>query len=260
MIRTPTTPGTKPSARLGVPPLRGLLPLIVFLVLWQLLAGPDDPYFPRPSEWLAALGELDASGDLVGPVLTTLLTFVLSLVIATLLGAALGVLVGRSRAADRVFGPTFEFIRTIPAGAMVPVAVLVIGYTSSMTVAVVVLTSLWPVLLATRAEARQLNVARLETARVLHLGKLESFRKVVLPSLSSGIVLGLQIAAPLALIVTIVVELVTQVDGIGEQIGLAQAQFRSATVYGLVAITCLVGLVVNLAAAGLARATRRYAA
>jgi ABC-type nitrate/sulfonate/bicarbonate transport system permease component len=258
VTRTPSD--RKARAGHGVPPLRGLLPLIVLLALWQLLAPAGDPYFPRPSEWVAALGELAGAGQLVGPVLSTLLTFVLSLVVATLLGAALGIVVGRSREADRVLGPTFELVRTVPAGALVPVAVLVIGYTRSMTVAVVVLTSLWPVLLSTRSEARRLDPARLETARVLHLGRFEAFRKVVLPSVSSGMVLGLQIAAPLALIVTIVVELVTQVDGIGKQIGLAQAQFESAAVYGLVAVTCLVGLVVNLAAAGLARATRRYAA
>lgn len=256
---TAATQGRRRRAASGVPPLRGLLPLGVLLVLWQVLAAPDDPYFPPPGRWFAALGELGAAGTLWQPVLTTLLTFVLALVIATLLGAALGVAVGRAPGADRVLGPAFEFVRTIPAGAMVPVAVLVIGYTRSMTVAVVVVTSLWPVLLATRAAARQLDVARLETARVLHLHRFEAFRKVVLPSLSSSIVLGLQITAPLALIVTIVVELITQVDGIGKQISLAQSQFQSATVYGLVAVTCLVGLAVNLVVAALARAARRYA-
>ncbi|WP_339125068.1 ABC transporter permease [Pseudonocardia sp. D17] len=244
----------------GIPPLRGLAPLVAVLVLWQLLAPADDPYFPPPSRWFAALGELDGAGTLWSPLLTTLVTFVIALVIATLLGAAIGVAVGRAPGADRVLGPTFEFVRTIPAGALVPVAVLVIGYTRSMTIAVVVVTSLWPVLLATRAAARQLDVARLETARVLHLSRLDTFRKVVLPSLSSSMVLGLQISAPLALIITIVVEMITQVDGLGKQIGLAQSQFQAATVFGLVAVTCLIGLAVNIVAAALARATRRYAA
>ncbi|MEU7632338.1 ABC transporter permease subunit [Nocardia sp. NPDC049220] len=244
----------------GIPPLRGLLPLVVLLVLWQLLVSPDDPYFPPPSRWFAALGDLGTAGALWPSIFTTLLSFVLALVIAVVVGAALGVGVGRAPVADRVLGPTFEFIRTIPAGAMVPVAVLVIGYTRSMTVAVVVVTSLWPVLLATRAAARELDVARLEAARVMHLGRFETFRKIVLPSLSSSIVLGLQITAPLALIITIVVELITQVDGIGKQISLAQSQFQSETVYGLVAVTCLIGLAVNLVAAVVARATRRYVA
>lgn len=252
----------RPSKRRNpgsAPPLRGLIPLILALVIWQLTAiGGYAPQFPPPSEWAIALVSLGAGGQLLPAMLSTVVSFVVSLVLASLIGAAIGILVGMSRRTDRVVGPAFEFARTLPAGAIVPVAVLIIGFTQSMTIAVVVFTSLWSVLLSTRAGARLISSQRLETARVMRLSTWDTFRKVILPSLLPSVLLGVQIAAPLALIITLVVEVITQVSGIGKQIGLAQQQFQSAEVFGLVAVTGIIGLLVNLGVSGLTHLTRRF--
>lgn len=57
----------------------------------------------------------------------------------------------------------------------------------------------------------------------------------------------LRVAAPLALIISILVEIVTRVDGIGALMGSAQANFRSAQVYGLLALAGIIGFLVNWA-------------
>lgn len=259
-------PGTKLRARAKTagnrhsPPIWGLVPLVIGLVAWQLLAVGGNPYFPPPSEWWRALVELWQAGRLQPAFGSTLLSFIFALAIATCLGAALGILVGRSARADRLLGPSFEFARTMPAGALVPVAVLLIGYTPYMTLGVVVATSIWPVLLSTRASSKQLSKERLEAARVMKLSRADTFRKVILPSVTPGILLGVQISAPLALIITLVVEVITQVSGIGKEIGLAQGNFQSAAVYGLVAVTGVLGLLVNIGVGNMARITRRFQA
>lgn len=73
-----------------------------------------------------------------------------------------------------------------------------------------------------------------------------------------GIRLGTQIAAPITLIIVLLVEILTQVSGVGRQIALAQSVFRSATVYGLVALTGCFGLAVNWFIGGIRRLTRKY--
>jgi sulfonate transport system permease protein len=251
---------TGTSARTGGDgaPIRGLLPLGLGLVLWQIFGSPNSPYFPPPSEWLRALEGLAKAGRLWPAVATTLTDFAAALLISVVLGSALGIVLGRSRMLDRLLGPLLEFGRTMPAGALVPVAVLIMGYTSSMTLAVVVLTSFWPILLNTRAGARSISPDRLDTARALRLSWWATQRKILLPSVAPSILLGTQIAAPITLIIVLLVEILTQVSGIGRQIALAQSVFRSATVYGLVALTGCFGLAVNWFIGGIGRLTRKY--
>jgi NitT/TauT family transport system permease protein len=140
----------------------------------------------------------------------------------------------------------------------VPVAVLIMGYTSSMMLFVVVLTSFWPILLNTRSAARRISQDRLDTARVLRLTWWETQRKILLPSVLTSIQLGTQIAAPVTLIIVLLVEILTQVSGIGREIALAQSVFRSATVYGLVCLTGLFGLTVNWVISWVGHLTRKY--
>ena len=239
-------------------PLRGLLPLAIGLALWQVLGSPSSPYFPVPSEWIHALLALSVTGRLWPAVVTTLTSFAAALVFSVIIGSFLGILLGRSKLLDRLLGPTLEFSRTMPAGALVPVAVLIMGYTSSMTLLVVVVTSFWPILLNTRAGARGISQDRLDTARVLRLSWWTTQWQIVLPSVVPSIQLGTQIAAPITLIIVLLVEILTQVSGVGREIALAQSVFRSATVYGLVALTALFGLVVNWIIGWIGTITRNY--
>ena len=239
-------------------PIRGLLPLALGLILWQLLGSSSSPYFPPPLAWIRALEGLAKAGRLWPAIGTTVTHFALALIINILLGAALGIVLGRSQTLNRLLGPLLEFARTMPAGALVPVAVLIMGYTSSMTLAVVVFTSFWPILLNTRAGAAGISPDRLDTARALHMSWWATQCKILLPSVVPSIRLGTQIAAPITLIIVLLVEILTQVSGVGRQIALAQSLFRSSTVYGLVALTGCFGLAVNWLLGGLGRLTRKY--
>jgi sulfonate transport system permease protein len=253
-----TTGPSSPRRARRAPPLRGLLPLGLGLVLWQIFSSEDLPYFPPPLKWFDALVSLWKSGKLLPATATTLSDFASALVLSIVIGSALGMLLGRYRLLDRLLGPTLEFGRTMPAGALVPVAVLIMGYTASMTLSVVVLTSFWPILLNTRSGAQRIDKDRLDTARVFRLSWWDTQRKVLLPSVLPSILLGTQIAAPITLIIVLLVEILTQVSGIGREIAVAQSLFRSATVYGLVALTGLFGLAVNWLISWAAHLTRKY--
>jgi sulfonate transport system permease protein len=231
--------------RREIPPLRGLLPLALLLVLWQLIQHGQSAYFPRPSLWWHSVVAQWKSGVLGPAIRTTLTAFVLSLVIATILGTILGIAVGRYRAVDRSLGPALDFCRFMPAAAVVPVAVLFAGYTQKMTIFVVVFSAMWPILLQVRDATRSRSALLSDVARSLRLGSVRTMRHITLPSLLPSIMLGVRVAAPICLVVVLLVEIVTQTDGLGRIISQAQQTFDAATVYGVVAIAGLCAVAIN---------------
>lgn len=226
-------------------PLRGLTPLVVALLLWQILGSDDSPYFPRPSTWVTQLATLSSSGDLWPALGATMRSLLLSLLVATIIGSLLGILVGASRFLDRALGPTLEFFRATPSSAMVPIGVLLLGYTLTMKTSLTVLAAIWPILLNTRAAMREFNPTLLEVAAVFRMSWLRKVRTLILPNVATAILLGIRVGAPVAIIVTLLVEILTGVTGLGALLAKSQQDYNSAGTFGLLVLIGVVALVFN---------------
>jgi ABC-type nitrate/sulfonate/bicarbonate transport system permease component len=246
----------RPAARVSatrkvarrLPPLRGLLPFVVLLIVWQF-TGTGSHLFPPPSTWFTAIGDLWKSGDLGPALVSTIVSFLAGLLLAAVVGSVIGIGVGRSRFLDRLLGPALEFCRVMPAPAVVPIAVLFGGYSYTAKLAVIVFASVWPVLLQVRTGSRTLPRTLFDVARTLRLTRWQRTMKIILPAARRDILLGTRVAAPVALITALLVELLTSMKGLGALIGTAQSQFEASQVYGLILICGIFGLIVNLAVA-----------
>lgn len=237
--------------RLRFGSLQGLLPLFVLLVVWELRGSPDSPFFPAPSSWWPALFRRGQGDTILPAIADTVRTFGLGLAAATVLGVALGLGVGAAKTAGRAAGPTFEFARALPPAAMVPVATLLLGFDETMKVVVVVLAALWPILLNTSTAVRGLNPTLLDAARSLRLSKPRTLFGVLLPSVMPSVILGIRVATPIALVITLLVEYLTAVNGLGSLVGDAQRTFQPARVYALIVIAGLLSLFVNAVVRGI---------
>lgn len=270
---TPGPSGTLPAAsprasarsrgrrgrRSEVAPLRGLLPLAIVLAVWELLEhGRQSVFFPPPSQWYASVKRLQQAHVLMDAIGGTARTFALSLVVATVIGTILGILVGRIRAADRMLGPLLEYLRFLPGVVLVPLVVLMAGYTESMKLYVVVFGAVWPVLLQVRLAARTMEPLLDDVRRSLRMSRTAATRKIFLPHVVPGILLGVKIAAPLTLVMVLVVEISTQVSGLGKLLTTAQQNFQSAQVYGIVVIVGVIALLINTLVSALEGLLSRY--
>ena len=65
------------------------------------------------------------------------------------------------------------------------------------------------------------------------------------PALAPSILLGVRVAAPVALVITLLVEIVTRVGGLGGLIALSQRNYLSGQVYGLILVAGLFSFLVN---------------
>ena len=175
----------------------------------------------------------------------TTVTFIEGLSLAIATGTVLGVLVGVSDRAARALQPLFEFMRAIPPPVTVPVASLLIGYSESMKLTVIVLSALWPILLNTTSAVRQIDPLLLDVARSFRLSPTERIRRIILPAIVPSLLLGIRIAIPLAIVVTLLVEMLTSLPGIGALMIRSQRNFQSSEVYALLVLIGLFGFVVN---------------
>lgn len=237
----------------------GLVPLAVILGAWQIVGSiVPSPFFPVPSAWLGALAPLLATDALAFGILATLGAYAVSLAIAFVLGTAVGIAIGRSRLVDSAFAPLLDYLRYLPAVAVVPVVVLFAGYTNEMKIYVVVFGAIWPILLQVRMAAASIDPI-LEDVRVsMRLSRPAAFVKMTLPSVLPSALLGLRLASPLTLILVLVVEISTQVSGLGRMLGVAQQNYATAQVFGLIAVIGVIALLVDAAIALVERWMLRY--
>jgi ABC-type nitrate/sulfonate/bicarbonate transport system permease component len=245
--------------RRHAPPLRGLALLALGLAVWQVAqAGRQSVYAPAPSQWMSQLQAAWREGVLLPAAFATLRTFLASLVVAAVLGTLVGALIGRSQVAESLLGPFLDYLRYMPAVALVPLAVLFVGYTQAMKIYVVVFGAVWPVLLQVRSGVRGIEPVLLDVGRSLRLSRRATIGKLILPAVGPSVLLGIRVAAPTALILTLVVEISTNVTGLGSLIAAAQQNFESARVYGLIALTGVLALAVNGVLAGISAYLLRY--
>jgi ABC-type nitrate/sulfonate/bicarbonate transport system permease component len=242
----------------GLPPLRGLMPLVLFLVVWQVVQPGPSPYFPAPVEWWRAALRLAHRTDLVAAFLSTAATFATGLALAIVCGSIIGVAIGTSPLLSRALAPLLEFMRAIPPPATVPVAGLLIGYSEPMKLVVVVLAALWPILLNVSSAVRQIDPLLIDVARSFRLSRRATMRRIILPSVVPALLLGIRVAIPLTIILALLVEMLTSLPGIGALMIQSQRNFQSSEVYALLVLVGLFGLIVNDAFLVIETAILRY--
>jgi ABC-type nitrate/sulfonate/bicarbonate transport system permease component len=161
------------------------------------------------------------------------------------LGVVLGTLIGSSRQARAFFGPTLEFLRPLPASAVIPVAIAMFGLSGTMVLGVIGFGTLWPMLLATVHGFAAVEPRLIEVSRALRLSRLEIIWKIALPNALPDILAGMRLGLTIALILSVVGEMLAGQEGLGLRILLAARSFHAPDLFAGVILLGLVGFVSN---------------
>lgn len=238
---------------------RKLLPLALpaaLLVAWEISGQTaGNVYLPPLSTVLERLWEDWFPDHTVSDLLPSLERFVSGYLIGAVLGVGLGITIGSSRRVAQYLEPTLEFLRALPAVAIIPVAVLLFGLGSGMRVFVIAFGVLFPVLVNTTVGARNCRQERIDVARMYGLNRFQVIRRVVLPSALPMISAGLRVGLPIALIMVVVSELVGGQNGIGFYLLTGQSTFNIPAMFAAVVILGVLGNLIN---AGYARLEKKW--
>jgi NitT/TauT family transport system permease protein len=224
----------------------------VVLTLWEIAADRwiDITFVSRPGDIVGRLGDWVADGTLW----TNTWITVQEIVYGFLLGAAAGVLAGFVLASlnflYRVLDPFMMALYAIPKVALAPLFIVWFGIGMHMKVLLAAATVFFLVFLNTAAGVREVDRGLVDAVRLMGGSRWHVIRKVVVPSSMTGVLTGLKVAVPYALIGTVIGELVASNKGLGYLINDAAAQFDTAGVFAtLVVLSVIAGLlnvVVNL--------------
>lgn len=230
------------------------------VLAWQLVANAQliSPIFlPGPDRAWAAMMTGFAERGLGDKVIGTLRHMTFGWLAASLAAIVLGSLIGTSRRARIYVAPSLEFLRPLPVSAIIPVAIALYGLSESMAIFVIAFGTLWPMLLATIQGYAGVEPRLLEVARALNLSRLETIRKIALPSALPDILAGMRVSLTVALILSVVCEIVAGLDGLGQWLLVGARMFRSADLFAGV---ILLGVIGYLAAAAIGAVERRLLA
>jgi len=222
------------------------------VVLWQQIANfrlVSPVFLPGPDRAWGALMRGFTEGDLAAKLVGTLEHMLFGWLAASFAGIALGALIGSSPRARAYLTPTLEFLRPLPVSALIPVAIALFGLSQAMALTVIGFGALWPMLLATVHGFASVEPRLYEVARTLHMSRVAVIFKVALPSASPDILAGMRLSVTVALILSVVCEMLAGLDGLGNWVLLSARMFRSADLFAGVILLGVIGYVTALVVA-----------
>ena len=205
-----------------VPPIAAIA---IFLVLWQLLTSIPGATLPGPIKvvqdtWiLIGYPFYDRGGTdkgLFWQVWASLQRVAIGYTLAAIVGIALGILVGLNKTMSKALDPIFQFLRTVPPLAWVPIALAALQQNQPAALFVIFITAIWPILINTAVGVKQIPQDYNNVAKVLKLSQKKYFLKILFPAALPYIFTGLRIAIGLSWLAIIAAEIVMSgIVGIG---------------------------------------------
>jgi sulfonate transport system permease protein len=207
-------------------------------------------FLPTPEATLLSLAEGlnltgSGNGELLAFTQATVSRMLQGWLLASLIGVALGALIGTSAAARAWLQPTLEFVRPLPASALLPLAISIFGLSPNMVLSVVAFGAMWPVLLATVHGFAAVEPRLKEVAACLQLSRGAFVWKVGLPNAMPDILAGMRLSMTVSLIVAVVGEMIASQSGLGQAILLAARSFRASELFAGIVLLGLIGFASN---------------
>ncbi len=234
------------------------LPVTLVTGWWYLSEDSTSPFFP-PLRRIVDAFEANWLFERIEPDLVpSLIRFGGGLAIATLAGVVVGLLLGLWTPARRATAPVVDFLRSIPAPALISIMILLLGFGDTMKVSAIALASFFPILLNTIDGVRGIEPQQLDMARAYKLTRRHQILRIILPAATPQIFAGLRIALAVALLVMAFSEMFASTNGLGFFILFAQETYRIPDMWSGIVMLGLVGYAVNVVFLLVERRTLRW--
>lgn len=221
------------------------LPMVLIAAWWAWSVGADAPFFPPLPDILERFRELWLFERAGSDVLPSLRNMAIGFAVAAVAGVLAGVVLARVRAVQTALRPVVFFLNSVPPIALIPIAIVLLGFGPDMRVIVIAFSAVFATLIATMDGVRSLDPTLDEVSRVYGLGRRERLLAVMLPGAAPRIFAGLNVSLQVALIVMISSEMLASTQGIGFLTIQAQQSFAITDMWAGMLLLGVLGVLFN---------------
>lgn len=207
----------------------GLLPIAIFLVIWELVARLNlipGHLFPPFSTVVQEFYYLTANGVLGENLLSSLVRVLIGFCAGSIAGIAMGIVMGWRDAINKTLHPIISLLYPIPTLGWLPLLMLWIGINEMLPITLIFISSFFPVLYNTVTGIRNVDKNYIQVARTLGASDMKILTTVVMPLALPNIFTGLRLTSGMAWRVIIAAEMVAIPTGIGALMMRAQSLIR----------------------------------
>lgn len=191
------------------------LGLVMFLVLWQLLAWViDRPILPSPTTVLPVFFH-SFPGELGLHLMVSTGRVLAAIVIGVITAVPIGLGLGQIRTLDRIFSPLVSIAYPIPKIVLLPVIYVLLGITDFSKIFLIALIIFFQILVVVRDEAANLHPELILSVRSLGAGRRALFWFVYFPASLPAVLTALRISVGTAIAVLFIVEQSLTTYGLG---------------------------------------------
>jgi ABC-type nitrate/sulfonate/bicarbonate transport system permease component len=174
--------------------------------------------FPPPWKVFLKAIELARDGTLWEEASASLGRIASGFVGGSLIGIPVGLAIGSFRVVRRLLEPYTEFLRFIPATALITVAVIWFGIGEGSKIFLIIYTTVFIVIINTAAGVSAVATNKIRAARSLGASSAQVFFFVALPATVPYILTGMRLAMANSFVTIIAAELVAANNGLGRMI------------------------------------------
>lgn len=217
---------------------------VAILIAWEIAAALANSYvFPSASAVVQAIW--DDGATLGAQALATLRRAFFGFAIALAIALPTGLFIGRFHVLADLVEPLTEFLRPLPPIAVVPLAMMLLGIGDPAKLVVIVYGAAFPILVNTIDAVRVQDPVQTQVARSLRLTAFERMVFIDLPGATPRILSGVRLSISVALLLTVVAEMILSTDGLGDYLRQAQTSFSMARVIAGIITIALISLAIS---------------
>lgn len=219
---------------------------ILLLVLWEIASREEwvyRPFVPPPTELAPIV--VDVAPVITSDILDTSIRALIGFAIGTGIGLTAAVLTSQSMGIRRTIGPVIEFLRPLPSTAIIPLAVIQLGYGARMYAFAAAYSVAWPVYIAAYEALNGTSPNLIRVGRSVGMSKWGVLIRVKLRSAGPAIATGMRVGLAFSIIVVIVSEMLFGQSGLGFQMTRYAFGGRMPEFFAIASYASLMGVTAN---------------
>jgi NitT/TauT family transport system permease protein len=222
---------------------------ISIIVIWYVLTQFKiiSPIFlPKPQEVLISFWNAIIDKTLFIDSWQTLYRVFFGFLIAVIIGVPIGLLMGYFKRVYRLLEFFVEFFRAIPATALFPLFLLILGIGDKAKIGIAAWGAGLIIIINSMYGVHMAKELRIKAAKVMKTKGFDLFKKVIFPEALPQIFAGFRVALSITVMIVVVTEMFIGTNhGLGRRIMDAQYSYRIDDMYMSILVTGIMGFLLN---------------